>query len=203
MPVTPARALIAELIRRYWILGIECTLLEVQKLAWFLERSIEKENLENQLNLKFAAHKFGPYSNNLSHLLNALDGSYLHCEKRIGDATPFDVIWFEDSKKDHVQAFLTTEEAKTYRQALDATSDLIDGFQSPLGMELLASIDWLLHKEGVAPSVDAVKKGLEQWPAGVDAATRKVKLFDERLINLAIQRLESFQARSSVVSPND
>jgi hypothetical protein len=40
--LTPARALIAELVRRYWVLGMECSLLEIQKLAWFLERSIER-----------------------------------------------------------------------------------------------------------------------------------------------------------------
>src|SRR5207249_650853 len=38
--LTPARALIAELIRRYSVLGIECTNLEVHKLAWFLQRVI-------------------------------------------------------------------------------------------------------------------------------------------------------------------
>lgn len=39
--LTPARALIAELVRQYWIIGIECTVLEIQKLAYFLERAIE------------------------------------------------------------------------------------------------------------------------------------------------------------------
>ena len=34
--LTPSRALIAELVRRYWILGMECSFLEIQKLAWFL-----------------------------------------------------------------------------------------------------------------------------------------------------------------------
>ena len=38
--LTPARAMIAELVRRYWFLGIECSLLEIQKLAWFLQRAI-------------------------------------------------------------------------------------------------------------------------------------------------------------------
>ncbi len=38
--LTPARAMIAELIRRYLVLGIDCSLLEVQKLAWFLERNV-------------------------------------------------------------------------------------------------------------------------------------------------------------------
>lgn len=40
--LTPARALIAELVRRYWVLGMECSLLEIQKFAWLLERVIEK-----------------------------------------------------------------------------------------------------------------------------------------------------------------
>jgi len=40
--LTPATAMLAELVRRYWILGMECSLLEVQKLAWFLERAIER-----------------------------------------------------------------------------------------------------------------------------------------------------------------
>src|SRR5690606_19453804 len=78
--LTPARALIAELVRRYWVLGMECSLLEIQKLAWFLERSIERFTPEdNPLDLKFSAHKYGPYANRLEHLLDNLDGSYLHC----------------------------------------------------------------------------------------------------------------------------
>ena len=98
--LTPARALIAELVRRYWVLGMECSLLEIQKLAWFLERAIERFNPDtNPLDLKFNAHKYGPYANRLDHLLNNLDGSYLHCEKRISDAGPMDVIWFDDERK--------------------------------------------------------------------------------------------------------
>ena len=55
--LTPARALIAELVRRYWVMGMECSLLEIQKLAWFLERSIERHNPgNNPLNLQFAPH---------------------------------------------------------------------------------------------------------------------------------------------------
>ena len=40
--LTPARALIAGLVRRYAVLGLECSNLEVHKLAWFLDRSIKK-----------------------------------------------------------------------------------------------------------------------------------------------------------------
>jgi O-acetyl-ADP-ribose deacetylase (regulator of RNase III) len=188
--LTVARALIAELVRRYWILGIECTLLEIQKLAYFLERSIEARKLDNPLDLRFEANKFGPYAPRLMHLLNALDGSYLHCSKRLADAGPLDVIWFDDEKKDKVAAYFTTPEARIYRPALESATDLIDGFQSPLGMELLATVDWLVHRNGIKPSVEDVKAGLQAWPGGSTAAERKQKLFDDRLINLALKKLK-------------
>ncbi|HOI51473.1 MAG TPA: macro domain-containing protein [Azonexus sp.] len=187
--LTPARALIAELVRRYWVLGMECSLLEIQKLAWFLERSIERHNPgDNPLNLQFAPHKYGPYANRLDHLLNNLDGSYLHSEKRISDADPLDVIWFDDERKAFVQTYLKSE-AKAYTQALESTAALIDGFESPFGMELLATVDWLLAREGVAPNVPALRAGLRRWRGGPDAAARKERLFDDRALGIALNRL--------------
>jgi len=192
--LTPARALVAELVRRYWVLGIECSLLEVQKLAWFLERSVEKLGLEDPLDLRFEANKFGPYAHRLTHLLNALDGSYLHCDMRIMDASPFDVIWFDDSRKERISLYLMSQEARGYRGALERTSALIDGFESPLGMELLASVDWLIHNEGVNPKVDDVMDGLQNWPGGKEAADRKAKLFDTRMVKLALDRVTNLEA---------
>lgn len=185
--LTPARALIAELVRRYWVLGMECSLLEIQKLAWFLERSIERAG-QKPLDLRFASHKYGPYADRLRHLLEGLDGSYLHCDKRIGDADPLDVIWFDDERKAFVQAYLKVE-AKEYASALEATAALIDGFESPFGMELLATVDWLLAKEDVAPTVPSVREGLRHWRGGPDAAIRKNKLFDDRALGIALERL--------------
>ena len=188
--LTPARALIAELVRRYWVLGMECSLLEIQKLAWFLERAIERYNPDdNPLNLQFAPHKYGPYANRLDHLLNNLDGSYLHSEKRISDADPLDVIWFEDERKAFVQTYLKSE-AKAFTQALESTAALIDGFESPFGMELLATVDWMLAREGVAANVPALREGLRHWRGGSEAAARKDRLFDDRALGIALERLK-------------
>jgi hypothetical protein len=60
-------------------------------------------------------------------------------------------------------------------------------------MELLATVDWLLDREGCLATVVGIKDGLHRWPAGAQAAMRKVKLFDERLIGLALERLTSVQ----------
>jgi O-acetyl-ADP-ribose deacetylase (regulator of RNase III) len=186
--LTPARALIAEMVRRYSVLGIECTNLEVQKLAWFLQRAIARSGLSDPLDLGFLANKFGPYADRLRHLLDALDGSYLHCEKRLSDAGPLEPIWFEDSKRAAVAKYLETA-AHQYLPTLEETSRTIDGFESPLGMELLATVDWLLHEQLVKPDVSAIKRALKAWPGGPAAGRRKLRLFDDRVLHLALDRL--------------
>jgi hypothetical protein len=188
--LTPARALIAELIRRYWILGIECSMLEIQKLAWFLEREIEARGLDNPLQLDFVAHRYGPYADRLRHLLNGLDGSYLRSDIRIPDAKPTDVIAFNDTKKERVALFLKSD-AKPYLDALERTTERIAGFESPLGMELLGTLDWLISREGCRPDLEAIKAGLAAWPGGSQASERKLKIFDDRLIGLGLERLST------------
>jgi O-acetyl-ADP-ribose deacetylase (regulator of RNase III) len=192
--LTPARALIAELVRRYWVLGIECSLLEVQKLAWFLEQAIERRGMENPLQLQFKADRYGPYADRLRHLLDSLDGSYLHCERRLADARPSDPIWFDEPKRDRIDLYLRTSPASAFTEALEETSQLIDGFQSPHGMELLATVDWLLVHADAEPTVPAIREQLKGWPGGPAAAARKLAMFDDRLIELALDRLAPIHA---------
>jgi len=187
--LTPSRVLVAEMVRRYWVLGIECTYLEVHKLCWFLERSISELRLADPLKLQFVANKYGPYSDRLRHLLNDLDGSYLHCAKRLSDAGPSDTIWFDDDRRAFVDLFLKQEQARPLRAILDRTAQRIDGFESPLGMELLSTVDWLVQREHCEPTVQAIRDGIRRWPAGADAGERKNRLFDDRLLRLALDRL--------------
>jgi hypothetical protein len=135
------------------------------------------------------ANNYGPYADRLRHLLNGLDGSYLHCEKRLSDAGPFDLIWFEDSRRTAVEGFLKGEACRPYLPALEETTKVIDGFESPLGMELLATVDWLLSERRCESTVPSVKQGLAEWPGGETPAHRKQTLFDERLLRLALDRL--------------
>ena len=189
--LTIPRALIADMIRRYWILGIECTLLEVQKLAWFLSRSIHRAKLEDVLDLRFQADRYGPFSPRLNHLLNALDGSYLQSGKRISDCGPYDTIAYAEPGMEKVAVFLQGVAAKPYATVLEKTDALIDGFQSPLGLELLATVDWLIERVGCSPDVSSIRSGLRRWPGGTQAAARKERLFDDRLLDLAVSRLNS------------
>lgn len=189
--LTPARALMAELIRRYSVLGLDCTNLEVQKLGWFLTRVLRKRKVNDPLALKYSANKYGPYADNLRHLLNGLDGSYLHCEKRLSDAGPSDLIRFEDSKRSVVASYLELDEFSSLHEALEEAATVIDGFESPLGMELLATVDWIASEMKCDLTLPEIKSALSRWPGGLESAHRKQKLFDDRLIQLAIDRLKS------------
>ena len=187
--LTVATALIVELIRRYEVLGLACTNLEVQKLAWFIHRWIDVAGLKNPLRLKFAASRYGPYADRLLCLLDAVDGSYLHGERRLADAGPKDLIWFDDERRNEVATYLAEPWQAQYQAPLMKTSDLIDGFESPLGMELLATVDWLITVGQCEATVTSLRQGLAQWPASRAAARRKQMLFDDAMLEVAIGRL--------------
>ena len=190
--LTPARALIAEMIRRYGMLGLDCSILEVQKLAWMLTRVIRKSKLEDPLALSFEANRYGPYAAKLPHLLNALDGSYLHCEKRVVDASPFDTIQFDPEWEARLSAYFVKSEVTVYLDVVETTESLIDGFQSPLGMEALATVDWLLATGKSAPTLSAIRKSLDEWPDG--AGQRKQQIFSDKLLQAALHRLSCSEA---------
>jgi len=189
--LTPARALVAEMIRRYWVLGIDCTYLEVQKLGWFLGRTVQSLGIDDPLNLQFVADKYGPYSERLRHLLDNLDGTYLHCDKRLSDAGPSDTISFNEDRREFLGLYLKQDTAQPLGRVLDLTAKRIDGFESPLGMELLATVDWLIARQDCEPNVASIRRGLSEWPAGESAADRKLRIFDDRLIDLALKKLAS------------
>ncbi len=190
LTLTPARALMAEMIRRYAVLGFECSLLEAQKLAWFLTVAIERFGLANPIAEDFAPNRYGPYSDRVRHLLASLDGSYIACETRIADAGPFDPIRFRDKRREKVAAYLTTPEARPLRPALDHATDIVEGFQSPYGLELLATIDWLNRRAGVSMEVSVMTTAIARWPGPAGAAERKARIFNARDIGVAIDHLQ-------------
>ena len=189
--LTPARALVAEMVRRYCLLGIDCSILEVQKLGWFIERGARRFRIAGPLNFKFQANRYGPYSHNLTKLLDSLDGTYLRCDKRLSDAEPLDLIWFNEAMHDRVHMYLNSGDGKAYLPALDWAATTVDGFESPLGMELLATVDWLMQRHGTEPTVNAVIEGLKDWPGGRKAGQRKLRIFDRRLVSIALEQLET------------
>lgn len=199
--LTPARALVSEFIRRYLVIGMDCSPLEVQKLTYLLQRIIVAKGLESPFNLTFQVNRYGPYADNLRHLLDSLDGSYLSSEKRIADSTAFDsTIRFNYDYNPELQAYLESNISK-YLPVLNEVSQLIDGLESPYGMELITTIDWLIYQKNISPNLESIKQGIKDWyvESGEKKwANRKLRIFDDKSLALAIDRLAGFSYSEQV-----
>jgi O-acetyl-ADP-ribose deacetylase (regulator of RNase III) len=199
--LTPARALVAALVRAYGVLNFPCSLLEAQKLAWLLQRELTGLPENPLRELRFVAHTYGPYSDRLRHLPEALNGSFLRCERRIADTRPLDALWFDDAHGPALDDYLAGPEKEPYREALERVLQLIQGYQTPAQMELLATVGWLLREEGCEPTVADLVRGMERWPAGEQAAARKIRLFDEEDLGRALAHLKGASEQPRDASP--
>src|SRR5262249_44576987 len=69
--MTRGRALLIKLIEQYCKPGYRLSLLEIQKLAYFLQEAGEP------LKLQFVKDKFGPYAENLNFVLQNIEGHFI------------------------------------------------------------------------------------------------------------------------------
>lgn len=69
--MTSGRAAVLGLMNRFAVPGYRLSLLEVQKLAYFLQIAGEP------LSLNFVKHKYGPYAETLHHVLQRLEGHFI------------------------------------------------------------------------------------------------------------------------------
>jgi hypothetical protein len=157
--------------------------------------------LANPIADDFAANRYGPYSDKVRHLLNSLDGSYLECERRVADARPFDPIRFRHDRQDKISVYLTAPDVSPYRTALDQASDVIDGFQSPHGLELLATVDWLHGENHVPLETDPMMTAIASWPGPDGAAERKAKIFSRHHVEVAVQHLAENKGSGAASQP--
>lgn len=145
--MTPARALFIKLMDAYSALDYSRTLLEVQKLAYFLQEAGEP------LRLNYEAGHYGPYAPNLNKVLEVMEGHFI---RGYGDSQkPEAEIELLPGAVDEASAFLADKRDSLTR--LEQVADLIEGFETPYGMELLATVHWVAHyggRQGEAPAAD-------------------------------------------------
>jgi O-acetyl-ADP-ribose deacetylase (regulator of RNase III) len=69
--MTVGKAALVEIVSLYRAQAVEVSLIEVQKLMYFLQTAGE------ELNLRYAKDRYGPYADNLRHVLQAVEGHFL------------------------------------------------------------------------------------------------------------------------------
>ncbi|MEW6033606.1 MAG: macro domain-containing protein [Chloroflexota bacterium] len=171
--MTVARALFIKLMQLYDRNAYRLTLLEIQKLAYFLQESGQN------LRLHYVKHTYGPYAHNLNKVLEVLEGHYI---RGYGDTQKPDVeIELLPEAPGKADMFLTEHPEAARR--LERVSALVDGFETPYGMELLSSVHWVAVHDMTAVDVDGAVGLIRSWNE------RKERLFRPEHVRIAWDRL--------------
>lgn len=170
--ITKARALLLASLSNYKGPGYKLTLLEIQKIAYFLQEVGEP------LKLNFEKNKYGPYAENLNHVLQRIEGHFI---RGYGDRNQQSDIQLINAAGEKAYDFLSTK--KEHNQRLSKVIDIIDGFETPYGLELLATVHWIKRNEAPTSNEDVISK-VHGWN------TRKKKLFPAKHIQKAADHLE-------------
>lgn len=177
-PLNPSRASLLGLINSYLsgLMDPFITVLEVQKLMYFMQSAGQ-----NELRLAYTKGRYGPYAHNLSFVLAKLEGHYIHGYKDGGD-DPEKLLELVGNAGSEAHELLASSPDVMSR--FDRVADLVEGFESPAGMELLATVHWVVNHEGALSLDEAIQK-THEWNA------RKKRIFEPRQIEIAYNVLHA------------
>ena len=168
--MTPGRAALIGLLRRYLdgLLDPFVTLLEAHKLLYFMQVAGEP------LRLEFRQGLYGPYADNLRHVLHQMEGHYIVGYGDGGDMPGKRLRLLPDAVRIAEESLRHCPET---RQHFERVADLTTGFESPFGLELLASVHWVIDRLQALRPEDVV--------AHVHGWNRRKRQFSKRQILLA------------------
>ena len=168
----------------YETFGESSSLFVANKLAWFLQRTGEN------LRLKFEASHYGPYSVQVGHVLHSLNGKYLKGLEQM-NVKAFESIELQYDTFDEIKQYINKELKPDQQQRLNDMIQLIDGFQSALALEILATVDYVKKEKALTNEVDIIY-AVQNW------SNRKHNLFQEKHILIAIRHLEKYCTKMSL-----
>jgi O-acetyl-ADP-ribose deacetylase (regulator of RNase III) len=172
--MTAGRAALVELIQRYLdgLLDPFVTLLEVHKLMYFMQEAGEP------LRLKYVKGPYGPCAENLRHVLREVEGHLIAGYADGGDA-PDKPLNLVPGAVEEAKDFLDQHEIS--RARFERVTRLVEGFESPYGLELLATVHWVMSREG-ATQHDSVARQVYAWnPRKQRFTPRQLAIAEERL----------------------
>jgi O-acetyl-ADP-ribose deacetylase (regulator of RNase III) len=174
--MTAGRAALVVLIHRYLagLMDPFVTLIEVQKLMYFMQEAGEP------LRLNYIKHYYGPYADNLRHVLARIEGHLISGYHDGGDAPDKQLELVPGAVKD-ADDFLAQDGPTRHR--FDRVGDLVGGFETPFGLELLATVHWVARRENASDVENATKK--------VHAWNDRKRRFSQRQIGIAFHTLHA------------
>jgi O-acetyl-ADP-ribose deacetylase (regulator of RNase III) len=152
--------------------GSNLTRLVAQKMAYFLQAAGEP------LKLSFEKGQYGPYAEAINHVLQRMEGHFM---TGYGDRSSPSDLQLDPAAVEKAHSYLAGD--RSAQQHIERVSRLIEGFESPLGVELLATVHWVAgHGESSTP--DEALTAVSEW------TPRKREVFRPRHVAAAWERLE-------------
>lgn len=175
--MTPGRAALIELMSRYirGLLDPSVTLLEVHKLMYFMQAAGEP------LRLNYVKGQYGPYGENLRHVLKKIEGHMVAGYADGGDA-PDKPLTLVPGAEDEAAQFLSAHDDT--RARLAQVGALVEGFESPYGLELLATVHWVVTQGGSGLDVADVVNHIHNW-------NERKRQFTPRQIAITLDTLQA------------
>lgn len=188
MRMTWGRAVLVRLLDGYvhrrqatepWEDPTGASALEIQKLMYFASLRQPK------LRLTFDQGRYGPYSEQVRHLVQGMEGRYL---TGFGDGSQpvLELAPIAPTQEGRSEASQLVETMcpEIDSDIVDPVLALVEGFEGAYGVELLASVHWVVARDPVAP-VDDVVASIHRW------TDRKGRLFTDQHIERAIAHLRA------------
>lgn len=149
--MTVGRAALLGLMNQYLAALMDpfVSLLEIHKLMYFMQEAGEK------LRLQYSKGTYGPYAENLRHVLNVIEGHFIRGYGDAEDAPGMQIELVQDAVS-QARAFLQYH-PDTHKR-FDRVADLVEGFETPFGMELLATVHWVATREESVTVDEAIEK---------------------------------------------
>lgn len=186
--MTWGRATLVRLIEAYaasraatepWSGGQGASALEIQKLMYFASL------IAPSLGLGFKQGRYGPYSEQVRHLVQDMEGTFL---RGYGDgASPvlkLEPIGPTREGSEQAEAFDASRSYAISRDIVEPTMRLLEGYEGPYELELLASVHWVRVRHDRPNDPDAITADVRKW------SERKGRLFTRNHVERTIERLD-------------
>jgi O-acetyl-ADP-ribose deacetylase (regulator of RNase III) len=149
--MTSGRAALVVLMHRYLggLMDPFISLLEIHKLMYFMQEAGQP------LRLKYTKAPYGPYAENLRHVLKVVEG-HLVSGYRDGEDAPEKQLELVPGAVEDAESFL--EDDNETRIRFDRVAKLVEGFETPFGLELLSTVHWVVTREGASSAKEAVER---------------------------------------------
>lgn len=174
--MTTGRAALVLLAKGYLDALLEpfVSLLEMHKLMYFMVQFGEP------LNLRYKAAFYGPYSENLGHVFNDIEGHLFVGYRNNGDK-PWEELSLVPGAIEDASRWMAG-----YPETMDRINrvlKLVEGFETSDGMELLSSVHWVCS-HGTRLELHQIVDKVHAWNP------RKAR-FTARQIEVAYSRLKT------------